>query len=152
MMLTDADRKAAKELHIRVQRIMAAPADVWAVGDIIGCLKDCGEFISAFLPEPASAGQLAPEGSTLTGTFCLPVDRLGPAEVLMLFRAFVNKNAISWAVGAGDHHHPIWEHVALNVEGPEPVRGARWAYIQPLNRERLTVLELAEEARQEQSG
>jgi hypothetical protein len=69
----------------------------------------------------------------------LPVDDSTPEDVLRLFRAFVIQNATVWQAGS-NHHHPIWELVANCIDGPEPTNGPEYAFIQPLNRERLSVL------------
>lgn len=141
-------RDAAKALLLRADRITRAPADVWTVGDITPLLREMATFIAFFAgyEEPPQAGQLPsaeavsePEPSKPQ---MLPVDISTPADVLRMFRAFVIRNCTQWVLGAGDHHHPIWEHVALNVEGDDPTSGPEYAYLRPENRKPLGVLKL----------
>jgi hypothetical protein len=140
--------KAARDLCNRGDRVIRAPAEIWCVGDLLPLIKEMLGFISFFAPGFKAAGQLPEvEEKELPPMppHPMPVDKRSAAEVLMLFRAFVIRNATQWVQGAGDHHHPIWQHVALNVEGVEPTQGAAWAYIQPRNRLPLTELEYRSE-------
>lgn len=59
-------------------------------------------------------------------------------ELLHLFQEFCVSNATQWKMGAGDHHHPIWEMVA-DICGRRPpiTEGPEWAFIQPMNRKSL---------------
>jgi len=62
-------------------------------------------------------------------------------EVLVLFRAFVQRNVTRWELGAGDHHHPMWGLVAEtlgDLNRDEINCGDRWRFIQPNNRKALT--------------
>lgn len=151
----DAKRlAAAKDLLARVQRVLRAPADIWSVSDLMPLLTDCGAFISFFVPNAQSAGQLpagdqtsrAAPASGADAAMALPVDSRTPEHILMLFRLFVFRNATQWVTGANDHHHPIWERVAAEVEDiPEPTAGAEWLFIQPMNRKSLGMLEAEQE-------
>lgn len=142
-----ARTEAAAKLCMQAQRVAQAPPNIWAVGDLLPLIRDMAAFISFFAPDAKPAGQLAPSSEGQVSeeppppTFCLPVDKRSAAEVLLLYRAFILRNVTQWAMGAGDHHHPIWEHVAVNVEGIEPTSGPEWQYIQPENRQPLVVLE-----------
>lgn len=140
---------AAKELVIRVDRVMRAPADIWSVGDLLPVLTDCGAFISFFVPDAKNAGQLPAlaqmdaEPAAAPAASMLPVDSRTADYILMLFRAFVLRNVTQWAMGAGDHHHPIWERVALECNDlAEPVNGPEYIFIQPMNRKSLGMLEV----------
>jgi len=69
------------------------------------------------------------------------VDDTDPVMVLQLFREFVTRNATQWVMGAGDHHHPMWELVATAIENGSEIlpeadlhRGTAYAFIQPTNR------------------
>jgi hypothetical protein len=84
-------------------------------------------------PIPAEPRHTAPAA-------ILPVCRLEAGDVLRLFRQFVDLNATQWTLGAGDHHHPMWELVAHHVEGDENKSGPDWAFIQPRNRKLHVVL------------
>lgn len=70
----------------------------------------------------------------------LPVCQLSDNDLLRLFRAFVTLNVTQWAMGAGDHHHPIWAALSEAIEGEDATFGPDWAFVQPLNRERHAVL------------
>jgi hypothetical protein len=135
------------ELMLRIDRVVSAPIDIWNTGDIIGLLKQCGDWFKSIGPVKITAGQLAKvEADKIVaggpGIHMLPVDKCSPADVLRMFRAFVLRNVAVWQMGAGDHHHPIWEHVAVNVDGDDPTSGPEYAYLQPLNRKSLGVLRL----------
>lgn len=91
-------------------------------------------------PIPSEPRPAAPPPLPGTPRSMLPVEAQSPGEVLRLFRQFVNRNVVTWMNGAGDHHHPIWELVALNVEGEEETVGPDYAFIQPLNRTKHAVL------------
>jgi hypothetical protein len=140
---------AARELCLRAQRVIQAPADVFTVGDIMPLLTEMAGFINFFAPVRVKPRKIeveaekSSEPSEVETPHCKLVDKLSPAEVLLLFRAFVTLNATQWKLGAGDHHHPMWEHVAVNVEGIEPTSGPKWEYIQPRNRLPLVELEFA---------
>jgi len=63
---------------------------------------------------------------------------------LHLFRAFVQRNVGQWAMGAGDHGHPIWAFVAEalgDANGAEVRDGPEYRFIQPENRQALAALQ-----------
>lgn len=134
-------------LMLRIDRVLRAPPDIWSVGDLMPLLKECSNWFKQLGPLRIEAGQLARVETDdpvdpPSRSYMLPVDKTTVADVLRLFQAFVIQNATVWQMGAGDHHHPIWEHVAVNVDGDAPTGGPEYAYIQPLNRKRLSVLQL----------
>lgn len=93
-------------------------------------------------PVPASGRE---EGTSRSGDAsgdprCLPVDRSEIGDVLRIFRQFVCLNATQWAMGAGDHHHPMWAWLSEHIDGEENKMGPDWAFIQPGNRKRHSVL------------
>lgn len=136
---------AAKELCLRAQRVIQAPHGVFTLADAMPLVIEMTGFISFFapsMPHRVQKAEVAIEaGAPSELPHCKLVDKLSPAEVLLIFREFVVQNVTQWVLGAGDHHHPIWEHVAVNVEGIEPTNGPKWEYIQPLNRKPLVELE-----------
>jgi hypothetical protein len=136
--------KTPDDLITRLDRVLRAPPEVWSVGDLLPLLKDCAAWFHAL--ESAGYSPLELESSDPAGPFLLPVDKTTPADVLRLFRAFVLRNVTQWKMGAGDHHHPIWEHLAVNIEGDDPTSGPEYEYLEPLNRERLSVLKMRAEA------
>jgi hypothetical protein len=152
---------AAKDLATRIARVIRAPADVWAVGDLLPLLAELGTFLAFFsgAGEAVHAGQLPEPKEIRAGLdplpdgMMLPVDRYEAKDVLRLARAFMLRNCSVWEMGAGDHHHPIWEMMALNIDGPDPTFGPEYAFISPRNRQRLSVLlKIEEEKRLEEAN
>lgn len=66
------------------------------------------------------------------------------AYVLLIFRAFVSNNAKVWALGANDHHHPMYELMAEALDkraiNSRKLETAEWQFIQATNRQSLTKL------------
>lgn len=91
---------------------------------------------------PASGRDIPPSAPPQTPQTarCLPVDTATTDDVLRIFRQFVCLNATQWAMGAGDHHHPMWEWLSERIETEENKTGPDWAFIQPTNRKRHSVL------------
>lgn len=149
--------RAAKELCRRTDRVLGAPPEIWRVGDLLPLIRELAVFVSLFVPAADKPGdQLpAPEDASMAvippqTTRMMPVSHLSDNDLLRLFRAFVNRNATQWVLGAGDHHHPMWGELAEAIEGVEPTSGPEWAFIQPLNRKPHSVL-IAEEAEQNEA-
>jgi hypothetical protein len=73
-----------------------------------------------------------------------PCDQRSTQHLLFLFRSFVIRNATQWIMGAGDHHHPIWQDLAEELEQHDlnhtPSSGPDYQYIQPMNRKPHAVL------------
>lgn len=64
----------------------------------------------------------------------LPVDPRSTEDLLRQFRAFVSRNVTQWQLGAGDHHHPIWQDLACAITTEDATFGPEWAYTSPRNR------------------
>lgn len=66
------------------------------------------------------------------------VDRRSVHHLLQLFRQFVTRNVTQWEMGAGDHHHPIWQDVAVELDSQDlnydACNGPDWAFTEPMNR------------------
>lgn len=148
---------AGSLLITRIHRVLSAPADVWSVSDITPLLADCSNWIKRYSQEqvvilgtPQPEDLAAFRREVMGGHIILldadqkpmmaPVDTYGAADVLRVFAGFINLNVTQWQMGAGDHHHPIWELIAINIEGEYPSGGPEWKFIQPLNRQKLNVL------------
>lgn len=60
-------------------------------------------------------------------------------RVLRLFRDFAIHGTGQWKMGAGDHHHPMWEMVSLALGDDNDLHPtqAEWSFIYPENREPL---------------
>jgi hypothetical protein len=71
---------------------------------------------------------------------CLPVDGAETEDVLRIFRQFVIINATQWRQGAGDPAHPMWEWLVERIEKEAATQGPDWAFVQPSNRKRHSVL------------
>lgn len=76
----------------------------------------------------------APQGTSLRYVPpTLPVDTNSLNDLLRLFRQFVLANATQWKAGS-NHHHPIWQDIAVAIDKEEATFGPDWAFIQPENR------------------
>lgn len=92
------------------------------------------------VPTSGTSKSPPPGGTSPTDPRCLPVDAASTEDVLRIFRQFVSLNATQWAMGAGDHHHPMWEWLSERIETEDNTSGPDWAFIQPMNRKRHNVL------------
>ena len=93
-------------------------------------------------PVPASGRDIPPSARAKSPTDprCLPVDKATEDDILRIFRQFVSLNATQWKMGAGDHHHPMWQWLSERIETEENTSGPDWAFIQPENRKRHSLL------------
>lgn len=129
----DAERYCADDedaWHIRrvseVRRMWAAPPRSEGVPDRSTGAPHAGAYVERI----ASPTGAVPPPVPLT----LPVDQRSENDLLRLFRQFVSLNATQWVIGAGDHHHPMWEDLAQVIDGEEATFGPDYAFIQPTNR------------------
>lgn len=117
--------------------------DAWTIQTVAaikaGKTKPAGEPTAAVPASGTGERTSDPAGSPQTAR-CLPVDTATTEDVLRIFRQFVCLNATQWAMGAGDHHHPMWGWLSERIEDEENKTGPDWAFIQPKNRKRHSVL------------
>jgi hypothetical protein len=70
-----------------------------------------------------------------------PKVHLSTRDVLWLFFNFIQRNVTQWKMGAGDHHHPIWELVACELRGARDITsGAQYVFLEGTNRSRIEEL------------
>lgn len=100
-----------------------------------------GAPVASRPPPLPKTGDPAPPAPT---ALVLDADARSTEHLLQQLRAFVMRNCMTWLNGAGDHHHPLWQDVATELDMYDlnftPNDGPDYEFIQPLNRKPYTVL------------